>query len=94
MIKSFKDKDTENIFYERKVVKRFSNISKQSLRKLRTLDFAESLEELANNPGNNLHKLHEEYEGYWSIRINMQYRIIFQWIDGNAYNVKVCDYHK
>ena len=92
MIKSFKDKDTEKV-YNRLVAIRWINISKQAFKRLVMLDEADSLEKLKTINGSRLHKLKDEYEGYWSISINKQYRIIFEWANGNAYNVEICDYH-
>lgn len=92
MIKSFKNKDTEKV-YNRLVAIRWINISKQAFKRLVMLDEADSLEKLKTINGSRLHKLKDEYEGYWSISINKQYRIIFEWANGNAYNVEICDYH-
>jgi proteic killer suppression protein len=62
-------------------------------RKLIYLDEAEALRDLLAPPGNRLEKLHGEREGQYSIRINDQWRICFQWIDGGALNVEIVDYH-
>ena len=44
-------------------------------------------------PGNRLEKLSGDLEGYWSIRINAQWRIIFRWKAGDAFDVEIVDYH-
>lgn len=93
MIKSFKDKDTEKMYCFQPVLK-WNNIFLVATRRLRILDRATKIADLAQLKGNRLHKLHEDREGQWSISINMQYRICFEWIDGDAYNVEICDYHK
>jgi len=51
------------------------------------------LEDLKVPPGNQLEKLKRDREGQYSIRINDQWRICFEWIDGESYNVEIVDYH-
>lgn len=91
MIKSFKDKDTENLF-KRKFVKKFSGIERQALRRLEILDAAPALGVLAGFPGNRFEALKGDRNGQYSIRINDQYRICFKWEDG-ALDVEITDYH-
>ncbi|HBB25557.1 MAG TPA: plasmid maintenance system killer protein [Bacteroidetes bacterium] len=62
-------------------------------RKLDMLNAAHALIDLRIPPGNRLEKLAGNYEGYHSIRINDQYRIVFRWIDGHAHDVTINDYH-
>ena len=57
------------------------------------LDAAESLWDLRVPPGNRLEKLSGERKGQHSIRINDQWRICFEWRDGDAYQVEIADYH-
>jgi len=57
------------------------------------LDAAESLDDLRVPPGNRLEKLSGKRQGQYSIRIDRQWRICFEWADGHAYNVEVVDYH-
>ena len=57
------------------------------------LHAAPSLEALMLNPGNKLHTLKEDRKGQYAIRINKQWRVCFEWQDGNAYNVEIVDYH-
>ena len=57
------------------------------------LDAATALNDLMVPPGNRLEKLHGDREGEYSIRINDQWRICFNWRDGDAYDVEVTDYH-
>ena len=54
---------------------------------------AETLDDLRVPPGNQLEKLRGDREGQWSIRINVQWRICFEWIDDEAYEVEIVDYH-
>ena len=63
------------------------------LRKLVAVDAAESLEDLRVPPGSRLEKLRGERAGQHSIRINDQWRICFQWHDGDAHDVEIVDYH-
>jgi proteic killer suppression protein len=57
------------------------------------LDAARALADLSVLPGNRLERLKGDREGQYSIRINDQYRICFEWRDGDAYEVEVTDYH-
>jgi proteic killer suppression protein len=68
-------------------------VVKQAARKLDMINLVTSIEQLSIPPGNRLEKLSGKYLGYYSIRVNKQYRIIFQWLDGEAHNVKLTDYH-
>lgn len=63
------------------------------MRKLRYLDNAADLNDLRVPPGNRLEKLSGKRKGQYSIRINDQYRICFDWKSGNAYRVEIVDYH-
>lgn len=93
MIVSFADKDTEKMF-EGIAVRRIDlNLQKLALRKLRYIDAAIQLEDLRIPPANRLEKLRGELEGFFSIRVNDQFRIIFRWQNGNAYDVEFLDYH-
>ena len=67
--------------------------SRVALRKLTQIHGAATLEFLRVPPGNRLEKLVGEREGQWSVRINDQWRICFNWQDGHAYNVEIVDYH-
>jgi proteic killer suppression protein len=69
-----------------------SRLHEAAQRKLEWLDAAASLEDLRTPPGNRLEALRGDWQGFWSIRINVQYRIVFRW-DGNAHDVRVLDYH-
>ena len=93
MIRSFRDSDTEGIF-TRHGSRRFpAPIQGVALRKLVLLHGAGTLGDLRLPPGNRLEKLRGERAGQYSIRINDQYRICFEWRDGDAYLVEIADYH-
>lgn len=94
MIASFRDKRTRD-FAEGKQVKAFSGFSRQAEMKLDQLDAAASLKDLAALPGNRFEALKGERKGQYSIRINDQWRICFEWPSrsrGPA-NVEIVDYH-
>lgn len=93
MIKSFKDKETELIF-EGKDSKKFKAIQKVAKRKLDMLHFAFSEQDLIVPPSNRFEHLKGGMSKYCSIRVNDQYRIVFRFEDGYAYDVKITDYHK
>ncbi|MBZ5536486.1 MAG: type II toxin-antitoxin system RelE/ParE family toxin [Acidobacteriia bacterium] len=92
MIKSFRCTDTEKS-HNRVSVTKFKAIERISLRKLRQIDAAAELRDLSVPPGNRLERLHGDREGQHSIRINEQWRICFEWKDGDAYFVEIVDYH-
>ena len=93
MIASFADKDTERIWHRefaRRLPKPFQMIV---YRKLVMIHRALDLNDLRILPGNRLETLRAERRGQHSIRINDQWRICFQWNNGQAMNVEVTDYH-
>lgn len=93
MIKTFRDKDTERIF-KRERVKRYAlQLQKLAQRKLDLLDGANSLEDLQVPPGNRLEKLSGNRKGQYSIRVNEQWRICFNWKSGQATDIEIADYH-
>ena len=92
MIQSFSDKDTEELFHlERN--RRFAAIARVALRRLIQLNQARQLGDLAVPPGNRLEKLRGELADYYSIRINDQWRIVFQWTALGPAQVAIVDYH-
>jgi proteic killer suppression protein len=92
MIHSFRSKETEELWKEEKSLK-FGTIAKVALRKLIMLNNAHELRDLSATPSNRLEKLKGDRTGQHSIRINDQYRICFNFEEGNAYNVEITDYH-
>ena len=70
-----------------------SELRRSALRKLQLIHRAMSLNDLRVPPGNRLEALSGELAGHHSIRINEQWRIIFRWVDGDAFDVRVTDYH-
>lgn len=92
MIKSFKDADTETLFRLGRV-RRFVNIERAALRKLKQLDLARRIEDMRVPPVNRLEKLSGNRAGQWSVRINDQFRVCFRWTAGGAEDVEITDYH-
>lgn len=92
MIKSFHCKDTEKLFQDFDV-KAFRSIERLARKKLYVLNAAKTLEDLRSPPGNRLEKLGGDRLEQWSIRINNQWRLCFEWYDGDCYQVQIVDYH-
>ena len=93
MIQSFKNKCTEEI-WQRTITKGIAvEIQQATLRKLRMLNNAKKVEDLRIPPSNNLEKLKGDRGGFYSIRVNRQWRICFRFEDGNASAVELVDYH-
>lgn len=93
MIKSFADKRTQDLFATG-TAKRFSpDVARRAARKLEYVDLATSLDDLKVPPGNRLHALKGDRKGQYAIAINDQWRICFRFVDGDAHDVEICDYH-
>lgn len=75
----------------RKVV---TGIRASALRKLDIINAAATIEDLRSPPGNRLEQLNGDLEGFHSIRINQQWRLVFQWKNGRAEEVQIIDYHR
>jgi proteic killer suppression protein len=93
MIKSFRCKETEKVFGRRSSRKFSPKIQRIALRKLLLIDAAEAIKDLQIPPGNRLEKLSGRRKKQHSIRLNEQWRICFEWKQGNAHNVEIVDYH-
>lgn len=93
MIESFASKETEKIYLGEVSRKLPSDIQRTARRKLLYLDDAEDLQDLQAVPGNKLEKLKGNRAGQYSIRINDQWRICFEWAKNKAQNVEIVDYH-
>lgn len=93
MIRGYKDRRTRR-FAEGEFVAAFQGFEKQAARRLSILNAAPSLDSLRALPGNRLEALSGAREGYFSIRINRQWRICFLWVDGlGPTDVEIVDYH-
>jgi proteic killer suppression protein len=96
MILSFKDNATADLYHgrETKRVRQFPpNVKRVALRKLDILNAAHKLEDLREPPGNRLKALKGDLVGYYSIRVNQQWRIVFRWEGHNVVEVSLTDYH-
>ena len=94
MIVNYRDRRTER-FAQGEHVKDFSGFARQAEVRLDRLDAANSLKDLAALPGNRLERLQGDRKGKYSIRINDQGRICFEWPEGSPgpINVEITDYH-
>ncbi len=93
MIKDFNCKETEKIFKGKFSKKLPHEIQRRALIKLHSIDVCENVDDLRIPPSNHLEILSGDRKGQYSIRINDQYRICFNWVDNNALNVEIVDYH-
>jgi len=93
MILSFGSKETEQVWNGMRVKKMPLQIQKIGRRKLRMINNSQNTTDLRIPPSNRLEKLSGNLDGFYSIRINDQWRIIFKWQKGNASDVKIIDYH-
>jgi proteic killer suppression protein len=93
MIFSFGSKLTEQVWNGFRVKKMPAEIQNIGRRKLRMLNNSQDIADLRITPSNRLEKLSGNLKGYYSIRINNQWRIIFKWHKGNASEVEIVDYH-
>ena len=93
MIISFGSKDTEKIWNGIAIKKPSKEIQQIGRRKLRMINNSQDLNDLRIPPSNRLEKLSGDLKNFYSIRINNQWRIIFVWINGNASEVEIIDYH-
>jgi proteic killer suppression protein len=97
MIKSFGNQLAADLFEDNstKLVRRFPpKVKRAARRKLLYLHDATVLQDLKVPPGNRLEALKGNWKGFYSIRINDQWRVVFQWSDGDATKVHVVDYHR
>ena len=92
MIRSFGDKRTEALFQD-EFVRAFQGVARPAKRKLEALNAARLLDDLTVPPSNRLEKLKGNLGGFYSIRVNDQWRVIFRWIEGEPHDVRIVDYH-
>ena len=93
MIKSFADRRTQYLYTTGKAKRFPAEIAGRAARKLEYLDLAVRLDDLKVPPGNRLHALGGNRKGQHAIAVNDQWRICFRFIDGDAYDVEICNYH-
>lgn len=93
MIISFGNGETEQVWLGNRVKKLPNEIQNIARRKLRMINNSVNIADLRIPPANRLEKLSGKLKDFYSIRINDQWRIIFQWNAGNATDVEIIDYH-
>ena len=93
MIVSFGNSDTEKVWNGDRVKKLPNEIQNIGRRKMRMLNNSIDISDLRIPPANRLEKLSGNLKEFYSIRINDQWRIIFKWNAGNAFEVEIIDYH-
>jgi len=94
MIISFGSKETEKIWNGERVKNLPFEVQTVGRRKLRMLNNSQNITDLKISPSNRLEKLSGKMKGFYSIRINDRWRIIFKWKNGHSKEVKIVDYHK
>ena len=92
MIRKFIDRRAERLFIG-EWVREFQGFARQAEKRLRLLDAADTLEALRALPSNRLEALRGDRRGQFSIRINRQWRVCFEWREDGAHNVEIVDYH-
>ena len=92
MIKTFRCSEAQQLSLGQRS-RRFGNIAAAARRKLRMVQAATKLDDLKAPPGNRLEALVGDRRGQYRIRIDDQWRLCFEWRDGDAYNVEIVDYH-
>lgn len=92
MIRSFKSTDTKDLYYG-KSIRRWQSFQRQAERRLQILDMATCLNDLKGLPSNHFEALMGNRKGQFSIRINLQWRICFKWVEDEPHEVEIVDYH-
>ena len=93
MIKSFADKETQQLFVSGRSKRIPHDLAKRAVRRLEYINLATDLNDLRVPPSNRLHALKGDRDGQFSISANEQWRICFRFIDGDAFDVEIADYH-
>lgn len=93
MIRTFADRRTRDLFTTREAKRFPSDLIGRAIRKLDYVHLATTLEDLKAPRGNRLHALKGDRDGQHSISVNDQWRICFRFVDGDAFDVEICDYH-
>jgi len=93
VIRTFADRSTQELYAIGRSKRLPPDIVRRAIRKLEYIDHAATLDDLRVPPGNRLHELEGDRKGQYSISINDQWRICFRFVDGDAYDVEITDYH-
>lgn len=93
MIRTFADRETQQLYTTGRSRRLPPDVVKRAVRRLEFINLANDLNDLRSPPSNRLHALEGDRKGQFAISINDQWRICFRFVDGDAYNVEVTDYH-
>ena len=93
VIKTFADKKTQQLYVQGKSKSLPPDLLRRAIRRLEYIQLATNLNDLKVPPSNRMHALKDDREGQHSISINDQWQICFRFIDGDAYDVEITDYH-
>lgn len=93
MIQNFASTETERLFTTGKSRRLPPDILRRAIMRLAQLDAATAIEDLRQPPSNRLEALSGTRAGQWSIRINDQWRVCFRFVNGDAFDVEIVDYH-
>jgi toxin HigB-1 len=93
MIKTFADKETQQVFIKGRSKRLPPDLIRRAIRRLEYIHWATCINDLKVPPSNRLHALKGDRKGQYSISINDQWRVCFQYIDGDAFGVEITDYH-
>lgn len=93
MIKTFADRHTRDLFVQGNSKRFPPEITRRMIRILECIDLATGFDDLKVPPSNRLHELERERSGQLSISVNDQWRIYFRFVDGDAFDVELTDYH-
>lgn len=93
MIKTFADRHTEELYVSGKSKRFPSDVLRRAVRRLEYIDLAVRLADLTIPASNRLHELKGDRAGFHAISVNDQWRICFRYVEGDAYDVELTDYH-
>jgi toxin HigB-1 len=93
MIKTFADRHTQELYEDGRSRRFPPGIWKKAVLKMEYIDLATRLEDLRVPPSNRLHQLGRDRKGQFSVSVNDQWRICFRFVDADAYDVELTDYH-
>ena len=93
MIQSFADSETERFYTTGRSRRLPATIRTRAAMRLTQINAATRIEDLRSPPSNHLESLKGDRKGQWSIRINEQWRVCFQFSSGDAFDVEIVDYH-
>jgi proteic killer suppression protein len=93
VIKTFADKRTRELFATGRAARFPADVARRAARRLEYVNLATNLDDLMVPPGNRLRALKGDRKGQHAIAVNDQWRVCFRFVDGDAYDVEICDYH-